>query len=67
VSKPRQSKAEKVLDKEIDRLYKHHAAYRSINIMDIPNVFADAKAHLAAGGTLEDGVKVAVAKYCKAA
>ena len=59
----KQSAAEKKLDKEIERAYYQHGQGVAINIMDIGKVFADCRAAVLAGGSLDEAVKTAIAKY----
>ena len=59
----RQTKAEKALDKEIERLYYIHAEGRSINILDISKVFAAGQAAHKVGQPIEPAVIEAVKRY----
>lgn len=61
----KQSREDRKLDAQIDALYSVHGVNVQIDIMDISNIFRDSKAALAAGGTLEQGVIDAIAKYRK--
>jgi hypothetical protein len=52
------------LDKAIEKLYYTHAQGKHINILDIGKVYTMAYEAMAAGGSLEEGVKAGIAKYC---
>lgn len=52
----RQSKADKALDREIDKLYRENCANVAINIMDIPKVFAEAKKARAEGRDMKEAI-----------
>ncbi len=59
----RQTKAEKQLDKEIERLYYLHGNRVEINIMSISKIYAECRAASVAGGSLEEAMLAAIAKY----
>lgn len=59
----RQTKADKALDKEIERLYHLHAMGRQIDILDITKVFGAARAAHAQGLSMEEAVKAAVTQW----
>ena len=52
----RQSKADKALDREIDKLYRENCANIQINIMDIPRIFAEAKKARTEGRDMKDAI-----------
>ena len=52
----KQSKADKLLDREIDKLYRENCANIQINIMDIGKVFAHAKAARAQGQDMKQAI-----------
>lgn len=54
------------IDNEITRAYSRHAQGKQINIMNIPKVFTECRASILAGGTVDQAVAAAVAKYCTA-
>jgi len=54
--KPKQNKADKALDHEINLLYKQNCANIQINIMDIPRIFAEAKKARAEGRDMRDAI-----------
>jgi len=54
----------KQLDREIARLYRHHAEGLQILILDIPKLFAEARRAYSDGGDLEAAVKAAINTYC---
>lgn len=53
---PKQSKADKVLDREIDKLYRENCANIAIDIFDIPKVFAEAKKAKAEGRDMKEAI-----------
>ena len=52
----RQSKADKALDREIDKLYRENCANIAISIMDIPKVFTEAKKARAEGRDMKGAI-----------
>jgi cystathionine beta-lyase/cystathionine gamma-synthase len=52
----KQSKADKALDREIDKLYRENCANIAIDIFDIPKVFAEAKKARAEGRDMKDAI-----------
>lgn len=50
------SKADKALDREIDKLYRENCTNIQINIMDIPRVFAEARKARAEGRDMKDAI-----------
>ena len=60
----RQTKAEKELDKEIERCYYKHCNGKPINILDIPKVFQRGKDARASGQDVEQAVIAAIAEFC---
>jgi hypothetical protein len=63
----RKSKAEKVLDAQIERAYYKHAQGKSIDVMKITKLYDDARSAVVSGSSVDDAVIAAVAKYCQAA
>ena len=61
----RQSKADKLLDAEITRIYTQTCNGIQINIMDIPKVFAEAKKARAEGRDMKDAIVSFVQKIRK--
>ncbi len=53
---PKQSKADKALDREIDKLYRENCANIAIDIFDIPKVFAEAKRAKAEGRDMKEAI-----------
>lgn len=53
---PKQSKADKALDREIDKLYRENCANIAIDIFDIPKVFAEAKKARAEGRDMKEAI-----------
>jgi hypothetical protein len=56
MSMPKQSKADKALDKEIDELYRMNCANIAINIMDVPRVFMVAKKARSEGRDMKEAI-----------
>jgi len=52
----KQSKADKALDREINKLYNESCSGIQINIMDIPKVFAEARKARAEGRDMKDAI-----------
>lgn len=52
----KQSKADKTLDREIDKLYRENCANIQVSIMDIPRIFAEAKKARAEGRDMKDAI-----------
>jgi hypothetical protein len=52
----RQSKADKALDSEINKLFHENCSNIVINIMDIPKVFAEAKKARAEGRDMKEAI-----------
>lgn len=52
----RQSKAEKELDREINKLYNENCSNIQVNIMDIPKIFAHAKRARAEGRDMREEI-----------
>ncbi len=50
------SKADKALDREIDKLYRENCANIQINIMDIPRIFQVAKEARAQGKDMKEAI-----------
>lgn len=59
----RKTKAEKIIDSQIEAAYYRHGSGVRINIMDIPKVFTDARAKLAEGANLDAAMPEIVARY----
>ena len=57
------SKAEKQLDKEIERAWYSQAFDIQVNIMDLPKIFADVRAAVLNGSTVFLAVEEAKARY----
>lgn len=53
---PKQTKTDKALDKEIDKLYRENCSGIAISILDIPKVFAEAKKARAEGRDMKDAI-----------
>ncbi len=53
---PKQTKAEKALDKEINDLYIQNCSGIQINIMDIPRVFAEARKARSEGRDMKEAI-----------
>jgi hypothetical protein len=53
---PKQSKADKLLDKEIAAIYSRECSGIQINIMDIPRVYAEAKRAKNEGRDMKDAI-----------
>ena len=64
--KPKMTKAEKALDKLIEASYYKYGDGVVINIFSIPKIFAEAKAAVAAGESLDDAMPKIVTKYALA-
>jgi cystathionine beta-lyase/cystathionine gamma-synthase len=56
MSMAKQSKADKALDREIDKLYRENCANIAIDIFDIPKVFAEAKKARAEGRDMKEAI-----------
>lgn len=54
------------VDTAIERAYYRHAVGRSINILNIPAVFREARAAVVAGADLDSTMVALVAKYTEA-
>lgn len=52
----KQSKADKALDREINKLYNENCSGIQINIMDIPKVFAEARKARAEGRDMKEAI-----------
>lgn len=52
----KQSKADKALDREIDKLYRENCANIAIDIFDIPKVFAEARKARAEGRDMKEAI-----------
>jgi hypothetical protein len=52
----KQSKADKALDREIDKLYRENCSGIQVSIMDIPRIFAEAKKARAEGRDMNDAI-----------
>lgn len=52
----KQSKADKALDREIDKLYRENCANIQIDIFDIPKVFAEARKARAEGRDMKEAI-----------
>jgi len=52
----KQSKEEKALDREIDKLYRENCSGIVINIFDIPKVFAEGRKARAEGRDMKDAI-----------
>ena len=50
------SKAEKALDREIDKLYRENCSGIQIDIFDIPKVFAEARKAMAEGRDMKEAI-----------
>lgn len=59
----KKTKSEKQLDKDIERAWYRLASGVQVNIMNIGKVFADARAAMLTGATLDDAVTAAREKY----
>ena len=57
----KRSKADKALDKAIERIYYANCSGVQLNILDIPKVFAAGRAAYALNGNVEAAVLTAVA------
>lgn len=53
---PKQSKEEKALDREIDKLYRENCSGIQIDIFDIPKVFAEARKAKAEGRDMKGAI-----------
>ena len=60
----KKSKAERLLDDHIERLYGVHAQGKSISVLDIGQVFDAGHAAAATGGSVEEAVKAAIQRLC---
>jgi hypothetical protein len=56
-------KSAKKLDAEINAAYKKHGDRVEVSMMDIPKIFRAGEEADAAGESIEDAVKAAIAKY----
>ena len=64
----KRTKAEqKKLDVQIEQLYYRHSQGKSIDVMDIGNVFNDCRDAHDRGEDIETAVKAAIEKYCSVA
>ena len=61
----RQSKAEKQLDKDIELAWYKMATDVQVSVMDIPNIFREARVAVRAGRTLEGVMAEIIARYRK--
>ena len=52
----RQSKEDKALDREIDKLYRENCSGIQIDIFDIPKVFAEARKARSEGRDMRDAI-----------
>ena len=52
----KQSKADKALDREIDKLYRENCSGIAISILDIPKVFAEARKAKAEGRDMKEAI-----------
>ncbi len=59
------SKADKALDREIDKLYRENCSGIQIDIFDIPKVFAEAKKAKAEGRDMKEAIVSFVNKVRK--
>jgi len=62
---PKQSKEEKALDREIDKLYRENCSGIQIDIFDIPKVFAEGRKARAEGRDMKDAIVSFVNKIRK--
>ena len=53
----------KQLDAAIEQAWYKQADGVQVGIMDIPKIFKDVKKHVTAGGTIADGVDIAIQAY----
>jgi hypothetical protein len=61
--KARISKAEKALDREIEKEYYRQGEGIQIDLFAIPKIYNECKAALATGTTLPDAMKACIAKH----
>jgi len=61
--KTRQSKAEKEVDKLIERTYYRYGSGVQINIMDIGKIFNEARIEMLTGKPIEEVIQNLIAKY----
>lgn len=59
----KQTKADKQLDKDIERTWYKMASGVQVNIMDIANIFREARVAVQAGRTLEGVMTEIIARY----
>lgn len=62
---PKQSKADKALDREIDKLYRENCSGIQIDIFDIPKVFAEARKARTEGRDMKEAIVSFVNKVRK--
>lgn len=53
---PKQTKEEKALDREIDKVYRENCSGIQIDIFDIPKVFAEARKAKAEGRDMKEAI-----------
>jgi cystathionine beta-lyase/cystathionine gamma-synthase len=58
----KQSKADKLIDKQIDLAYRETCSNIEVNIMDIPRIFEECRKAILAGST-NDELKIVVREF----